>query len=170
MVSSLEVDIMLKYQEGRLHDAIQDVDRNNEKRMKNQLSMFASDLKDLKDVAKERHILFIQDVKKVREDVNIKIQEPQEDMCKEIDLVQQDYASSNQKIDIIADAVTEFVKLYEVLGLKVEQMSKDEVHSISEINKLTESKELVLKSGSYSLITREFLSLKFRLFETVIQK
>lgn len=43
--------------------------------MKNQLSTFSFNLKDLKDVAKEHHILFIQDAKKVREDVNLKIQE-----------------------------------------------------------------------------------------------
>lgn len=35
-VSSIEVDILLKRQENRLHEAISDVDRNNEKRVKAQ--------------------------------------------------------------------------------------------------------------------------------------
>ncbi|CAI9277284.1 unnamed protein product [Lactuca saligna] len=74
-VSSLEVDIMLKRQENRVHEAIFDINRNNEKQVKAQSSNFAYDLKELKVVAKERHILFIQDVKKVREDVNFKLQE-----------------------------------------------------------------------------------------------
>lgn len=58
-MSSLEVDLLLKKQEGRLHEAISDVDSNNEKRVKNQLSTFSMDLKELKVVPKERCILFI---------------------------------------------------------------------------------------------------------------
>ena len=54
--------------------------RNNEIRVKAQSSTFNSNLLDLKVVAKERHVLFIQDVKKVREDVNFKLQELKEDM------------------------------------------------------------------------------------------
>lgn len=50
----------------------------------NKLSTFSSDLQELKVVTKERHILFVQDVKKVREYVNFKIQELREDMSKEI--------------------------------------------------------------------------------------
>lgn len=41
-------------------------DRNNEKRVTSLKSTFEGDLKDLKNVAKEIHVLFIQDVKKVR--------------------------------------------------------------------------------------------------------
>lgn len=33
-ISSLEVDLMLKRQEGHLHDVIQDIDRNNKKVLK----------------------------------------------------------------------------------------------------------------------------------------
>lgn len=74
-------------------------------------------------------------------------------------------------MDIIADAVTQFDKLYEVLGPMVDQMSKDEVQSFSEINKLLkELKELVSKPGSSPLITLEFLSQKFILFKSVLHK
>ncbi|CAI9298381.1 unnamed protein product [Lactuca saligna] len=77
-----------------------------------------------------------------------------EDMSKDIEVAQKDYASINQKMDIIVDAVTKFVKIYEVLGPKVDQMSKDEVQSFSEIKKLlTELKEIVSKPGSSPLIT-----------------
>ncbi|CAI9278999.1 unnamed protein product [Lactuca saligna] len=106
-----------------------------------------------------------------REDVNFKIQELRKDMSKEIAVVQQDYASLNQKMDIIADAVTKFVKLYEILGHKVDQMSKDEVQSFLEINKLlTELKDFISKPYSSPLITPEFVSQKFILFESVLHK
>ncbi|CAI9282324.1 unnamed protein product [Lactuca saligna] len=47
-ISSLEMDILLKRQENRLHDEIQNADRNNEKRVKNQLSTFCSNLNTLR--------------------------------------------------------------------------------------------------------------------------
>ncbi|CAI9304104.1 unnamed protein product [Lactuca saligna] len=55
---------------------------------------------------------------KVREDVNLKLQELRDYMSEEIVIAQQDYASLNQKVDIIAEVVTKFVKLYDTLGPK----------------------------------------------------
>ncbi|CAI9288903.1 unnamed protein product [Lactuca saligna] len=133
-VSSLEVDILLKRQENRLLDAITDADRQNEKRMKAQSMSFTSNLKYLKAIVKEGHILFIQDVKKVREDVNLKIQELREDIGKEVSALQHDYSSLHQKFDIIADVVTKFVKLYESLVPKVAKTADTDVQSFANIN------------------------------------
>ena len=99
------------------------MDRNNEKRVKAPSSTFNSNLLELKAIARERHILLVQDVKKVREYVNFKLQELREDMGREIAILQQDYSSINQKVDLIAYVVTKFVKLYEALHPKVEQMA-----------------------------------------------
>lgn len=101
-----------------------------------------------KRMAKERHVLFVQDVKKVREDVNFKIQELREDTVKEIAVAQQDYAL-NQQVDIIADVVTKFVKLYEMLSPQITQLSTQESQSLAEItSKLKYLKALMLKSTS----------------------
>lgn len=75
-------------------------DKNNELRGKSQSSTFNEELRDLQRVTKEHQVLFVQDVKKVHEDVNFKIQEIREDMSKEIAVVQRDYASLNQKIEL----------------------------------------------------------------------
>ncbi|CAI9277984.1 unnamed protein product [Lactuca saligna] len=92
-------------------------------------------------------------------------------MSKEIAILQQDYASLNQKMDIITDTVTKFVKLYEALGPQIAHMSTHEAQRLSEItNMLNELKALVLKPGSSPLITPEFLSQKFLLFESVLHK
>lgn len=88
--------------------------------MKTQSSTFNSYLLDLKAAERERHILFIQDVKKVREDVNLKIQELRDDMVKEVEVVHHDYAYLHQKVDLLADVVKKFDKLYEDLNPKVE--------------------------------------------------
>ena len=45
LVSSLEVDMLSKHHKNRLYNAIQDADRNNEKRVEAQLSTFSSNLK-----------------------------------------------------------------------------------------------------------------------------
>lgn len=172
-ISSIKFDLLLKRQESQLYEAINDVDHNNEKRVKAQSSTFNSNLLDLKVVAKERHILFIQDVKKVCEDVNFKLQELREDMGLEIAVLQQDYSSLHQKVDLIADVVTKFVKLYEALNTKVDKMASDDVHSFSNINQLlVELKGLALKTSllSSSLITLELLFEMFLFLESTIQK
>lgn len=124
-------------------------------------------------MAKERHILFVQYVKKVREDVNLYIQELREDISKEIVVLQQYYESLNQKVDIIADVVTKFVKLYETIGPKVEQMPVDDVKSFSSISQLlVELKGMMLISNLVfsSLITPELLTQKFSDLEYALHK
>lgn len=96
-ISSLEVDGLLKLVEGRISSKVSRMirdfearilekvdlcDQNNELRVNSQKSIFEGDLKELRTMTKERHVWFIQDVKKVREDVNLKIQQLRQDMEK----------------------------------------------------------------------------------------
>ncbi|CAH1413125.1 unnamed protein product [Lactuca virosa] len=89
-VTHLDVDNMLKTFEGkvvskvsgmvrdseiRLLERIDHNDQNDELRVNSLNSMFKEEVKEFKNVVKERHVLFVQDVKKVREDVNLQIQE-----------------------------------------------------------------------------------------------
>lgn len=53
------------------------MDKNNELRVKFQSDSFTHEVKDLRAVAKEHHWLFVQDVKWIQEDVNLKIKELQ---------------------------------------------------------------------------------------------
>ena len=104
-------------------------------------------------------------MKKVREDVNFKLQELREDMSKEIASVQQDYSSLHQKVDIICDAVTKYVKMYESLSPQITQLSTSDSQSFVEvITLLKELKEFVVKPVSSSIITSKFLSQKFMQF------
>lgn len=61
--------------EARVLEKVDHNDQNNELRMNSQKSDFVGEVKDLKRLTKERHILFVQEVKKVREDVNLQIRE-----------------------------------------------------------------------------------------------
>lgn len=83
-------------------------------------------------------------------------------MQREITKVEQDYAALNQKIDIICDAVTKFVKLYERLSSQLTQLSTMESKNFGELfSLLKELKDLSIKPIYSSLITPEFLSQKF---------
>lgn len=61
---------MLKALELRMHKQMDNLDKNNELRVKAQAKSFDGELRKLKDVVEERHVLFVKDVKTVREDVN----------------------------------------------------------------------------------------------------
>ncbi|CAI9289389.1 unnamed protein product [Lactuca saligna] len=107
---------MLKASKIVIMEKVDYSDQTNELRLTSQRYDFLGEVKDLRSVSKERHVLFVQEVKMVKEDVNLKIQELHEEMNKEIVSVQYDYASLRQKVDIICDAVTKFVKMYEGLS------------------------------------------------------
>ncbi|CAI9285816.1 unnamed protein product [Lactuca saligna] len=92
-------------------------------------------------------------------------------MNKEILSVQHDYASLHQKIDIICDAVTKFVKMYEGLSPQISQISRSETENFKGVMKLLkELKEISTKPVSSPLITTEFLSQKFVQFEAILNK
>ena len=129
-------------------------DQTNDNRMSSQRKDFLHEVKELKVVTRERHVLYVQEVKKVREDVNLQITELQEDMQKEVQVVQQDYASMNKKVDTIYDVVTRFVKLYETMNPRVINLSKQVAKHFGElVTSLKELKELSVKQVSSSLIT-----------------
>ncbi|CAI9271060.1 unnamed protein product [Lactuca saligna] len=129
-------------------------DQTNDNRMSSQRKDFLHEVKDLKVVMRETHVLYVQEVKKVREDVNQQIAELREDMQKEVQVVQQDYASINQKVDIIYNAVTRFVKLYETMNPQVINLSEQAAKHFDElVTLLKELKELSVKPVSSSLIT-----------------
>ncbi|CAI9285485.1 unnamed protein product [Lactuca saligna] len=183
-VTSLEMDGLLKMVEGRISskvlgmikdsksrllDKIDLCDHSNEMRVNAQKSTFEGDLKELKLVAKERHVLFIQDVKKVREDVNYKLQELRQDMEKEIANVRTEFASLNQKVDIICDAVTKFAKLYKSLSPQISQLSSTENKNFMEVfTLLKELKTLSSTPASSSLLSSEDLIKTFSQFESLL--
>lgn len=60
-------------------------------------------------------MLFVQDVKTVRENVNLKTEELRADMAKEIAALDHIYSSLHKKVDIIVDAITKVVEWYNYL-------------------------------------------------------
>lgn len=63
----------------------------------------------MREVAKERHALFVQVVKRVQEDVNLKIEELRTKLAKDVATLDQSYYNLYKKVDIIADVITKMV-------------------------------------------------------------
>ncbi|CAI9281121.1 unnamed protein product [Lactuca saligna] len=161
--SQVDMGVAILCQEWRL--------MKNELRIKSQSSTFNGEVQEFRRLAKERHVMFVQDVKKVREDVNFKLQELREDMEKEIEVVQRDYASLNQQVDVIVEVLATFVKLYEAESPQLSQLSTTESTSFVKINNhFKELKALISKSISSPLITAEFLSQEFTHSKAILQK
>ncbi|CAI9294195.1 unnamed protein product [Lactuca saligna] len=107
---NIAFDVMIKSEELILHEAIDLVDKNNELRVKFQTSSLNNELKELRTVSKEIHVLFVPDVKTTCENVNLKIEELGVDMAKEILALGHNYSSLHSKVDIIVDVVTKVVE------------------------------------------------------------
>lgn len=171
MVSGIEVHVMLKAQELRLQNKLDQMDKCNELQEKARSDSFNGDLKVLKAVAQECHVLFVQEVKTVCANVNLNIEELCNDMAKEVADLTHNYSSLHTKVDINVDAVTKVIEWYISLAPKIKKKAEVDVQSFKKLDKLLgDLKDLVSKSGSSSssLLTLEFLTHKFRLLESTI--
>lgn len=163
---------MLKTQELSLRNELEQMDRNNENRLKAQPWTFNEALKDLKADARERHVLFVKDVKTVHENVHLNIEELRMDMVKEVKTLDHNDFSLHNKVDIIVDVVTKIVETYNSLSPKVDKKAKIDSQSFEMFAKvMADLKELISKfsSSSSSMLTQDFLSQKFRLLESSIK-
>ncbi|KAL7610158.1 hypothetical protein Lser_V15G11463 [Lactuca serriola] len=161
---------LIRDSESRILEKTDQSDSSTENRINSLRTDFLKEVKDLKMITKEHHVLFVQEVKKVREDVNMQIRELREEMTKEVKNIHQGFESAHQKIDIICDAVVQCVKMFEQLNPQMVSLSANEVQHFGElVNLLKELKEISSKSSS-SIISQEFLSQKFLNFEAILQK
>ncbi|CAI9295433.1 unnamed protein product [Lactuca saligna] len=159
---------MIKDTESKILEKVDQSDHTTELRINSFNSKYVGAVKEFTNVQKERHTLFVMDVKKVREDAKLKLQELHDDMVKEFVAVQHDYATLHKKVDIICDAVMKYVKLYEILSPQITQLSTTDNQQFGElISMLKDLKESMLKPASSLIITPKFLSLKFSQFEAI---
>ncbi|CAH1444082.1 unnamed protein product [Lactuca virosa] len=107
----------------------------------------------------------------VRENVNHKLEELKVDVSKDLRELDNKYSSLLEKVDIIADGVTTFVKTHQSFDHKFDEKATAAVTSFGKLTTLLEElKGIVSKSSSSSIFTPEFLDQKFRYFEATIQK
>ena len=165
-ISAMEIDVMIKGAEKRIMEKVDQSDKNNELRIQAQGSNFSSEVKDLKAVAKERHVLFVQDVKKVREDVNYKLQELKSELAKELQDIHTQNAEVQKQIAEVSSRVQKFVDV-PILEAHNEE-TKEKLDQLTKL--VSELKMVVSQSSTTQILTPEFLSLKINTLEQAIQK
>ncbi|KAL7604923.1 hypothetical protein Lser_V15G18161 [Lactuca serriola] len=165
-ISAMEVDIMIKGAENRILEKVDQSDKNNELRVQAQGNNFTTTLKDLKVANKERHLLFIQDVKKVREDVNFKIQELKSDIEKDLQAVNTRQEDLHKQVVEILSQLHKLNNTPVAADQNAATMEKFDIL----IKLVMELKSAVSQSSSSQIITPEFLSLKINTLEQAIQK
>ncbi|CAI9285985.1 unnamed protein product [Lactuca saligna] len=124
---------MLRDTKSRILEKVDQNDQTTELRINSFNSKYVGAVKELTNVQKERHTLFVMDVKKLREDVNLNLQELCDDMVRELTVFQNDYATLHNKVDIICDAVTKYVMLYKSLSPQITQLSTSDNQQLGEV-------------------------------------
>ena len=147
------------------------IDKNNELRVKAQAGLFGSEIKELRNVAKEHHVLFVQDVMKVCEDVNQKIEEIKVDVSKEMNTLTTNYSLILSKVYIIAGAITNFIQTFQSTIPSIEAKDKEDRAQFGQLKVLLgELKEVVSNPAPQSFLTPEFLTQKLHGLDQAIQK
>ncbi|CAI9282058.1 unnamed protein product [Lactuca saligna] len=83
----IRVSGMIRDSESRILEKIDQADQTTKLRINSFDSKYVGAVKELTNIQNERHTLFVMDVKKVREDVNQKLQELRDGMVREVAIV-----------------------------------------------------------------------------------
>ncbi|CAI9260552.1 unnamed protein product [Lactuca saligna] len=81
----------------------------------------------LRDIAKERHVIFVEKVTKVEASVNLKMEELTSEMSKAVVKIEQNYLRLHSKVDVLVDAIKKPVEYHTLFSTKVE--AKTETNS-----------------------------------------
>ena len=83
---------------------MENIKSKHEECLKHHADNFQSKVKKFRDVAKERHILFFEEVNKVQEFVNLKVESLNSEPSKEVAKLEQGHMSLHTKLDVVFEA------------------------------------------------------------------
>lgn len=89
------------------------IEQKHEECLKLYVENFQYDVTKLRGIAKERRVLFIEQVKKVEESIK-------SEMSKEVEKVEHNYSSLHSKVDIIANTIKKLVEYYTLFSTKLD--------------------------------------------------
>lgn len=110
-VTRVEVDYLLKAQESRLRTLNGEVDKNHEERLVTHSSSFNHEITKLRDVAKARHEIIMENMTETKESLLLKVTKFQTSMSKEVKKLEDNYNFLHEKVDVVAGATTRLVEL-----------------------------------------------------------
>lgn len=112
--------MLLKSHKHRLKLAMELIEMKNEERLKLHVENFQQEVTMLCDVAKERHILFVEEVKDVEEFVKLKVVELKYEMSKVVAKLELNYQNLHSKMDVIVDAIKKLVEYNSLFSTTLE--------------------------------------------------
>ena len=139
---------MIKATEKRITAKVNDSYKNNELHIQAQGKSFDEAVKELKNVTKERHVLFVQDVKKVREDVNFKIEELKKEIAKELQDINSQNLDVQKRVDILAEALTKLTVDYKPSAHLIEAKHQDNKEQFSKLIQLVTELKICVSQPS----------------------
>ncbi|CAI9292285.1 unnamed protein product [Lactuca saligna] len=91
-------------------------------------------VKELCEVAKERRILFVEEVKKVQDYVTLKVESLRSEMSKEVNKLEHSHLSLHTKLDVVTQAIHKVVENFTTFSTKDSQDLLSQMFSSLESN------------------------------------
>ncbi|CAI9291685.1 unnamed protein product [Lactuca saligna] len=135
-------------------------------------SKFEYEVQKLRDVAKEHHILFFEEVKKVEESVNQKVEVLKCEMLKEVAKIEQNYLTLHVKINVVVEAIKKLVEYYTSFTTKFDTQIDVDSKVFAKLEEFVGSlKESISKldTSHTSFVTQGSLSNMFSSLETYLK-
>ncbi|CAI9288672.1 unnamed protein product [Lactuca saligna] len=111
------------------------------------------EIQKLRDVAKERHELFVKQVTTMKESVDLRIVELKSELLKEVQKMEQNYILLYGKVDVITTAITKLVEFNSEYTNKLEAKSEKDTQMFEKMEEFLSSiKESLSKSNIKSEI------------------
>ncbi|CAH1432790.1 unnamed protein product [Lactuca virosa] len=96
------MECLMKAQENRFRNLIEGIEQKQAEKLVFHSKCYDYEIQKLRDVAKERHELFIEQVTTMKESVDLKIVELKSELSKEVQKMEQNYTSVHGKVYFIA--------------------------------------------------------------------
>ncbi|CAH1453479.1 unnamed protein product [Lactuca virosa] len=120
------MEFLLKLQENRLRTFVESFEEKQVEWLNVYYKSFEYEFKKFLDVAKECHDLFIEQVKKVKEYVDLQVVALKSEMVKEVEKMEKNYTVLHNKIDVVADAIAKLVEFNTAYLTKLEANSEQD--------------------------------------------
>ena len=119
------------------------------------------EIQKLHDVAKERHDLFVEQVTKIKEFVDLKMVEFKSEMAKEVEKMEKNYTQLHSKVDVVANAIKKLVEFNTDYSTKRAEKSEKYSHVFAKLEEfLTSIKDSILQVAisNQSSVSQESIS------------
>ncbi|CAI9268870.1 unnamed protein product [Lactuca saligna] len=131
---STEAEIMIHEEEpndDEIMDLVEGIEHKQFERLALHSKSFDYEIHKFRNGTKERHELFVEQVTKVKEFVDLNVVEFKSELSKEVQKMEQNYTLLHSKVDVIVTAITKLVEFNTEYSNKLEAKSKKGFSGVS---------------------------------------